>query len=102
MESNRNENKYLKAKEQVDKIRKFYRNLTSFTIVITGLAGLNYNIYEWRYMWSLWAAFGWGLGILFHAIRTYNLNPFFGKQWEERKIKEFLEKEQNSEIKKWK
>ena len=53
-------------------------------------------------MWFLWAAFGWGLGLLIHAIRTYNLNPFFGKQWEERKIKEFLEKEQNSEIKKWK
>ena len=51
-------------------------------------------------MWFLWAAFGWGIGILFHAIGTFNLNPFFGKGWEERKIKEYMDKDENPT--KWK
>ena len=102
MESNTNDNKYLKAKERVDQMRKFYNNLTSYFLVISGLAALNYYINEWSYMWFLWAAFGWGIGLAFHAIRTFSLNPFFGKNWEERKIKEFMAKEEENEIKKWK
>ena len=46
-------------------------------------------------MWFLWAAFGWGIGIIFHAIKTFNLNPFFGKGWEERKIKEIMREDEH-------
>ncbi|WP_435622797.1 2TM domain-containing protein [Flagellimonas sp.] len=101
MEPNTNNNKYLKAKARVDQMRKFYNNLTSYILVISGLAALNYYIDGWSYMWFLWAAFGWGIGLTFHAIRTFNLNPFFGKDWEERKIKEYMDKEDGNDIKKW-
>jgi len=50
-------------------------------------------------MWFLWAAFGWGIGIISHAIGTFSLNPFFGKDWEKRKIKEYMEKENDQ--RKW-
>ncbi len=100
MEDFNKENKYIRAKERVEQLKKFYGNLTSYVIVISGLAVLNYWIDGWRYMWFLWAAFGWGIGLFFHAIRTFNLNPFFGKDWEERKIKEFM-KEDDDITRRW-
>lgn len=99
MEFNKNETKYLRAKERVEELKKFYGNLTSYIIVITGLAILNYYTNSWRYMWFLWAALGWGIGVIFHAIGTFNLNPFFGKDWEKRKINELMDKEENQ--RKW-
>tara|TARA_Y100001933_G_scaffold131922_1_gene131494 strand:+ start:683 stop:1033 length:351 start_codon:yes stop_codon:yes gene_type:complete len=95
MEFNKNEIKYIKAKERVEELKKFYGNLTSYILVISALAGINYWTNEWRYMWFLWAAFGWGIGLFFHAMNTFKWNPFFGKDWEERKIKEIIEKENN-------
>ncbi|GGD58652.1 2TM domain-containing protein [Muriicola marianensis] len=99
MENFDKENKYLRAKERVERLRKFYSNLTSYVVVISALALINYYTNEWRYMWFLWAAFGWGIGILFHAIGTFDLNPFFGRSWEQRKIKEFMREDE--EINKW-
>lgn len=96
MEDFSKENKYIRAKERVEELKKFYGNLTAYVIVISGLAALNYWVDGWRYMWFLWAAFGWGIGLFFHAIRTFNLNPFFGKDWEERKIKEFMNEDERS------
>jgi len=100
MEANNKESKYIRAKERVEQLKKFYGNLTSYVVVISGLAILNYYVNEWRYMWFLWAAFGWGIGILFHAIGTFNLNPFFGRDWEKRKIEEFMNEDENPT--KWK
>lgn len=87
---NDRESKYIRAKKRVEELKKFYQNLTSYIIIISGLAALNYYIDGWRYMWFLWAALGWGIGLFFHAIATFNLVPFFGKKWEERKIKEYM------------
>ncbi len=84
------ENRYLRAKERVQELRKFYGNLTAYVIIITMLAIVNYLTY-WGYKWFLWAALGWGIGLLFHAVKTFNLNPFFSRDWEARKIKEFME-----------
>lgn len=99
MEDFSKENKYLRAKDRVERLKKFYGNLTSYVIVISGLAVINYLTNDWVYMWFLWAAFGWGIGIVFHAIGTFDLNPFFGRSWEERKIKELMRDE--DEIKRW-
>ena len=48
-------------------------------------------------MWFLWAAFGWGIGLTAHAVAVFNLNPFFGRDWEQRKIKEFMQEEEQNE-----
>ena len=92
---NSKESKYIRAKERVEELKKFYSHLTTYVLVISGLAGLNYWTNGFSYMWFLWAAFGWGIGIISHAVGTFNLNPFFGKNWEERKIKQFMDKERN-------
>ena len=100
MVDNTKNNKYIRASERVEELKKFYGHLTSYVFVIIGLGALNYWVDAWRYMWFLWAAFGWGIGIFFHALNTFKWNPFFGKDWEKRKIEELLEKDKEQE--KWK
>lgn len=87
--------KLLRAKERVADLKKFYSGLLSYAVVISVLAAINYYFDEWRYPWFLWAAFGWGIGIVFNAVKLFGRNPFLSKDWEERKIKEFMDKERN-------
>ncbi len=87
------QNRYLRAKERVAEIKKFYTSLIGYIVFISLLAAVNYYTNEWRYMWFLWAAFGWGIGIVFQAAKAYQWSPFMGKNWEERKLKEFMEEE---------
>lgn len=96
MENFTKENKYIRAKERVEIIKKFYSNLLSYIVFICFLAGLNYYTNQWRSPWFLWAAFGWGIGIIFHAVKAFNWVPFMNKSWEDRKIKEFMDEENNT------
>ena len=91
---NNNESKYLRAKERVSCIKKFYSNLLSYIVFIAFLGGLNYYVNEWRYPWFLWAAFGWGIGIVIHAFKVFNWLPYMNKDWEDRKIKEYMNEEE--------
>lgn len=97
MEPSKNDNKYFKAKKRVTEIKRFYTSLMMYVIFISFLAGLNYYTNELRYPWFLWAAFGWGIGIFFQAVKAFEWNPFIGKDWEERKIKEFMDKDTEDE-----
>ena len=85
--------RYDRAKERVAELRGFYNNLTSYIVFISFLAGLNYYLNEWSYPWFLWAALGWGIGLAFHAAKAYRINPMFDKDWEERKIRKYMEEE---------
>jgi len=91
--------KYNRAKDRVGELKKFYGKLVSYAFVITLLAGINYYLNEWSYAWFLWAAFGWGIGLAFKAIKVFGMNPFLGKNWEERKIQEFMN--EDSEEQRW-
>ena len=95
METNNNDTKYFKAKHRVAEIKKFYSSLMFYIIFICALGGLNYYLNGWSHPWFLWAAFGCGIGILFHALKVFKWTPFIGKDWEERKMKEFMEEEEN-------
>lgn len=87
------EQKYLRAKERVDALKKFYTSLFSYIVFIGFLAWLNYYTNEWRYMWFLWAAIGWGIGLIIQAFKAFGWLPYMNKDWEERKIREYMDKE---------
>ena len=97
MENKDKESKYLRAQERVGELKKFYTNIITYVFVIAMLAAINYYTDKWNYPWFLWAAFGWGIGLIFNAIKVFGFNPFLGKGWEERKIKELMneDKDQN-------
>lgn len=93
MNEREKENRYLRAKERVEAIKKFYTSLIFYIVFIGFLAWLNYYTNEWRYMWFLWAAIGWGIGLVFQAFKAFGWLPYMNKDWEERKIREFMDKD---------
>ena len=93
--------KLTEAREHVEKIKKFYEHLVSYVIVILGLTALNYYQNGLKDPWVLWVAFGWGIGVAANAIKVLGFNSFFKKDWEERKIKEFMEKEETKQQQRW-
>ena len=83
--------RYEKAKERVEAIKGFYGNLMAYCIVIPVLAYINYRTTS--FTWVIFPALGWGFGLLGHGLKAYGYNPLFGKNWEEKKIREFMEKD---------
>lgn len=90
------EAKFLQAKERVACIKKFYTSLMFYIVFIGFLAALNYYTNRWDYPWFLWAAFGWGIGIVIQAFKAFRWLPYMNKSWEERKIKEFMDKDNDT------
>lgn len=86
---------YREAKKQVKEIKGFYSHLASYVMVIIVLMIINLATYR-DYLWFFWPALGWGLGVCMHGIAVFNVMPFFGHDWEERKIQELLDKEKDS------
>lgn len=93
MENLDKQNKYLRAKEKVEELKKFYSNLTSYLVVIPGLAIINYLTNDFHYVWFLWPALGWGIGLVFHAAKAFGWSPIFNGDWEERKIREYMDRD---------
>lgn len=83
--------RYEKAKERVQAIKGFFGNLLAYCIVIPFLAWLNYRTTD--FPWVLFPALGWGIGLITHGMEAYGYNPLWGRRWEERKIKEFMEQD---------
>lgn len=92
--SNQEEERYFKAKEKVHEIRGFYGHLASFVLVNITLLIINL-LTSPDHLWFFWPTIGWGVGVAFHAMKVFNYAPFFDKEWEERKIKEIIERENN-------
>jgi len=82
---------YLRAQEKVKKLRGFYGNLTSYCIIIPALAVFNF-LSNSGFPWVIFPAIGWGIGLLFHGMEVFGYNPLLGKDWEEKKIKEFMQR----------
>jgi hypothetical protein len=88
------EDQYYRVQKKVEDIKGFYGNLSSYIIVITGLAILNIATNP-DYFWFLFPAIGWGIGVLIHGLHVFNYMPFLGRDWEERKIRELIEREKS-------
>jgi hypothetical protein len=84
---------YKQARRRVAQLRGFYSNLFSYVVIIAFLAVLNL-LTDPGYLWFLWAAAGWGIGLALHAYSTFASHGILGREWEERKIQEIMEREQ--------
>lgn len=90
---NQNSEEYQYAKNRVAEIKGFYGNFISFCITMAFLIFINLK-YSPEHIWFHWPFLGWGLGVFLHAMKVYNFIPFLGKEWEEKKIKQYLNQEQ--------
>lgn len=93
MENNyQDQERYDKAKKRVEEIKGFYGNLTAYIVVNIGLLAINL-LTSPDHLWFYWPMIGWGIGVAIHGMKVYNYLPFLGKDWEERKMKEFMDQE---------
>lgn len=90
--------KYQRARKQVEDIKGFYGNLISYVLVNLFLMFINLK-YSPDHIWFFWPMLGWGVGVLFHGAKVFNWFPFMNKEWEERKIREFMEEEKRNQNK---
>ncbi len=89
------ESKYLRAKHRVEEIKGFYASLISYVIIIPFLIFIYFRFTPFTIQWFWFPMLGWGIGLVFQGFSAFG-NPLFGRDWEERKIKEIMNKEDNS------
>ncbi|WBX75129.1 2TM domain-containing protein [Tenacibaculum ovolyticum] len=101
MELNNQSERYLKAQERVTEIKKFYKHLVVYILV--NLFFIGRRIYkDIKYGDSFEEAFfdidnyrfffWWGIGLLIHAFNVFGKENLFSKSWEERKVKQYMDK----------
>ncbi|KGO97391.1 2TM domain-containing protein [Flavobacterium enshiense] len=102
--NNNFDERYEDAQKRVKRLKGFYSHLIVYVLVnilivfinISNLKpGESYFQFE-----NFFTAFFWGIGLLAHGVSVFGHHLIFGKEWEERKIKEFMEKDKQ-EHKKW-
>ncbi|SDH74158.1 hypothetical protein SAMN04488062_11347 [Flavobacterium omnivorum] len=79
---------YLRAAEHVKKLKGFCGNLMSYCLVISFLIFINLS-FSSNFQWFWFPLLGWGMGVTFHGLEVFG----YGKSWEERKINEILNKD---------
>lgn len=100
MEGYSQEERYLKAKERIKKLKGFYIHLSVYIIVNTVLlmliySGYNIKINFWQ-LGSFFTPLGWGVGLAIHALVVFGPNLSFLKRWEEKKLDQFINEEQHN------
>ncbi|BDB53535.1 2TM domain-containing protein [Flavobacterium ammonificans] len=95
--------RYEEAVKKVKKLKGFYTHalvyvVINIMIVIANVQNLDPGESYFQFK-NFFTAFFWGIGLLAHAMGTFIPYFILGKDWEERKIKELMEKERN--VNKW-
>jgi hypothetical protein len=96
--------RYEDAVKRVKKIKGFYTHAMVYVVInilfiVANIQNLEPGESYFQFK-NFFTAFFWGIGLLAHAMATFVPYYFIlGKDWEERKIKELMEKEQN--LNKW-
>lgn len=95
---NTDELRYERAKKRVQAVSGFYRHLGVYLIVNIVLLAIKYFNMEPGETWGMGdfsTAFFWGIGLVFHAFGVFWKNVFFGSDWEEKKIRQIMDKEKS-------
>ena len=92
METNLDQSsEYKAARCQVRKLRGFYAHLTVYLAVNAGLLVINLFSSPGR-LWVVWPLAGWGIAVVIHGASVFLGGHWFGREWEERKIREIMER----------
>lgn len=91
---------YQRAKKRTEALRKFYKHLVIYIVV--NIAISVYKVHEYLedgYSFedalinidtlAVWVV--WGVFVLLQAFKTFNPSMFMGADWEEKKIRQFMD-----------
>jgi uncharacterized RDD family membrane protein YckC len=90
-EAVRKDEAFERAKKRVEEIKGFYAHLIVFIVVNAVLITINLLVTP-RLLWFIIPLCGWGIGLFFHAVFGFGLFGIFTREWEERKIKQYMDK----------
>jgi hypothetical protein len=77
-----------RAIRRVAVIKGFYTHLGVYVVVNIGLFIV--DVLTGPDWWVQWVVFGWGIGIVAHALAVFGRAARFVTEWEERKIKQLM------------
>lgn len=96
MENNQQNIRYREAAKRVKKLKGFYIHLMVYCFVnifIIIAKALSLEAGEKFWEWDLLKLpFFWGIGLLAHGLSVFLPSMILGSNWEEKKIKELMEK----------
>lgn len=107
MRDSEKEKAFLRAKNRVDKLRGFYSHLGIYLVVNIAISvfkiirnlrrGESFDeaFFDLNFsgIWMLW-----GIGLIIHAFAVFVLPLIIGHNWEEEKIKQFMEDEKRNNL----
>lgn len=96
---------YLRAKHKVEKVKGFYKHFAAYIIVNALIFGMKIirnlthgETFSEAFLdidfYGIWLF--WGIGLAFHAFSVFGTGYFFGQNWEENKIKQFMEEDEHN------
>lgn len=100
---NRNfeQERYERAKKRVKRIRGFYTHALVYVVINMIIVIINVqqldegeSYFQWQNFITL---FSWGIGLLAHGLSVFMPDLILGKNWEEKKIKELIDKDKNNQ-----
>lgn len=77
------------AFKHVRKLKGFYLHLLRYILILTFLLVVNL-LTQPAYLWVIWVALGWGIGVLFHALSVFGKLTLFGADWEKKEVEKRL------------
>lgn len=89
--------RYKEAERQVKRIKQFYVSLFIYITVNIFILALNYRDLKpgetfWHLKYFSLPLF-WGIAVAIQGLRAFIQNFMLGTHWEEKKIREFMERE---------
>ncbi|QBZ98010.1 2TM domain-containing protein [Flavobacterium sangjuense] len=92
--------KYQQALKRVKRIKGFYTHAVVYVVINIVIIFSKINFTgngTWNFeLRNLSTAFFWGIGLLAHGMSVFMPTLLMGKDWEERKIKEFMDQEKQN------
>ena len=77
------------AFEYVQRLKNFYKNVITYFVVIAALTVMNL-VTSPGYLWVIWPAMGWGIGIAVQALHVYEVTSLFSPEWERNMVEKRL------------
>ena len=102
---NLSDEKFIKAKQRIEELKEFYKNVVAYILVNLFLT------FVWKFSFTIFGNFVisnrfnddgfkhipiwliWGVFLAVHAIKVFGSSHFYSKDWEQRKIDEFMKKQ---------
>ncbi len=79
------------AYQKVRQIKQFYVKLFVFAAVISLLFVVNL-VTTPETWWVHWVFLGWGAGLIIRGLKTFDVIPPLGVEWEKRQLEKYLNK----------